>query len=52
MLWSKPLANGEIFELSDNKKGVYLYRFVLISHHFAKMQPERGTTAIGTKGLL
>jgi hypothetical protein len=25
MLWSKPLPNGKIFELQDNKKGVYLY---------------------------
>lgn len=24
-LWSKPLPNGKIFELTDNKKGVYLY---------------------------
>jgi len=24
-LWSKPLPNGNIFELSDNKNGVYLY---------------------------
>ena len=25
ILWSKPLPNGKIFELSDNKSGVYLY---------------------------
>ncbi len=25
MLWSKPLPNGETFELFDNKNGVYLY---------------------------
>jgi hypothetical protein len=25
LLWSKPLSNGEIFELSENKSGVYLY---------------------------
>lgn len=25
ILWSKPLPNGKIFELSDNKKGAYLY---------------------------
>ena len=25
MLWSKPLPNGKIFELNDNKNGVYLY---------------------------
>lgn len=24
-LWSKPLPNGKFFELTDNKKGVYLY---------------------------
>jgi len=25
ILWSKPLPNGKIFELSENKSGVYLY---------------------------
>jgi hypothetical protein len=25
ILWSKPLSNGKIFELCDNKNGVYLY---------------------------
>jgi hypothetical protein len=25
ILWSKPLPNGKIFELCDNKNGVYLY---------------------------
>ncbi len=25
MLWSKPLPNGSLFELFDNKNGVYLY---------------------------
>jgi len=25
LLWSKPLPNGKIFELCDNKRGVYLY---------------------------
>ena len=25
ILWSKPLPNGKIFDLSDNKEGVYLY---------------------------
>lgn len=25
ILWSKPLPNGALFELSDNKKGAYLY---------------------------
>jgi len=25
ILWSKPLPNGKLFELRDNKKGVYLY---------------------------
>ena len=25
ILWSKPLPNGKIFELSDSKNGVYLY---------------------------
>lgn len=25
ILWSKPLPNGDVFELSDNKKGAYLY---------------------------
>jgi len=24
-LWSKPLPNGKIFELNDNKSGIYLY---------------------------
>lgn len=27
ILWSKPLPNGKIFELSDNKNGVYLYHY-------------------------
>jgi len=25
ILWSKPLSNGKIFDLSDNKEGAYLY---------------------------
>ena len=25
LLWSKPLPNGKLFELSENKSGVYLY---------------------------
>ncbi len=25
IIWSKPLPNGKLFELSDNKDGVYLY---------------------------
>ena len=25
MLWSKPLPNGKILELRDDKKGAYLY---------------------------
>jgi hypothetical protein len=25
LLWSKPLPNGKILELCDDKKGVYLY---------------------------
>ena len=33
-LWSKPLPNGQIFELSGNKSGVYLYHNSEIGEYF------------------
>jgi hypothetical protein len=34
MLWSKPLPNGEIFELNDNKNGIYLYHKSVLGEFF------------------
>jgi hypothetical protein len=34
MLWSKPLPNGQTFDLSDNKSGVYLYHNSELGEYF------------------
>jgi hypothetical protein len=34
MLWSKPLPNGQTFELTNNKSGVYLYHYSELGEFF------------------
>jgi len=34
LLWSKPLPNGDTFELTDQKKGIYLYHNSEVGEYF------------------